>query len=431
MARKSVVILGAGLAGLSAAYHLQKKGIACRVFEKEKEVGGLCRSKRISGFIFDYDGHLLHFKHNATFHFVSDILGNNLVKHKRNAAIFSFNRYTRFPFQANLYGLPKSVVEDCLKGFIEVCLDGSKKNKGGSFRDWINQNLGRGIARHFMIPYNTKFWTLPSEQLTADWVDGFIPVPSLEDVIKGAVVECNKTLGYNAFFWYPRRGGINELPLALARPLKHVFTGCAVTEIDIKNRKIKLASGDKENFDILLSTLPLPELPCLVKDLPGEIISSFKKLRWNSILNLNLGVEGKIGSSRHWIYFPEKEFSFFRIGFPHNFSPHLAPRGKSSLYVEVSYSSTNPIEKKISVPGIVKELIKVGIIPSEKKICVQDINYIKYGYPIYDFNYQKARGKVLDYLCQNNIISFGRYGSWRYMSMEDTILDGANTKSIF
>jgi protoporphyrinogen oxidase len=81
MHKKKIIILGAGLSGLSAAWHLQKKGIDCKVFEKEKEVGGLCSSSKIKGFTFDRSGHLLHFKHSYTFNLVRHLLANNLFEH--------------------------------------------------------------------------------------------------------------------------------------------------------------------------------------------------------------------------------------------------------------------------------------------------------------------------------------------------------------
>jgi protoporphyrinogen oxidase len=437
MGPKRILILGGGIAGLSAAYHLQKSGIECLVFEKESAVGGLCRSKKISGFTFDYDGHLLHFRHKNTFYFVRNLLENNLVKHKRNAWIYSFSRFSRFPFQANLHGLPRPVVKECLREFIKASNSNkinifggltSDNNRGltsdNNFLDWIVRTFGKGIARHFMIPYNTKFWTIPPQELTCEWVDGFIPVPSLDEIIEGTLEESRRNLGYNAFFWYPKKGGINELSLALASKLKHIFTNCEATEIDIKNRKIKLANGSQERFNFLLSTLPLPELPRLIKDMPKEIVSSCRRLRWNSIFNLNLGLRRNPDSSRHWLYFPEKNFSFFRIGLPKNFSSSVTPKGKSSLYVEVSYSQYKPIDRENIVSKVIKDLIKAEIISSEEEICVQDINDIKYGYPIYDFNYRGAKEKILDYLRRNRIFSFGRYGSWRYMSMEDVMLDG-------
>ena len=435
MAKKRILILGAGLAGLSAAWHLQKKGIDCQIFEKEPEVGGLCRSKNINGFTpplragagftFDYSGHLLHFRHPYTFNFIKGLLGNNLAKHKRNTWIYSYGRYSRYPFQANLYGLPAKTIKECLLGFIQTFNNGQlKKKKNLNFRDWVNHTFGKGIARHFMIPYNTKFWTVSPQELTCEWLDGFIPVPSLSQIIEGTIEESQRQFGYNARFWYPKKGGISQVPLALASQIKNIFTNCQIVEINLDKKEIKMDSGDKERFDYLISTIPLPQMPFLVRGLSNEISLAFKKLRWNSIFNLNLGIDRKDSSGRHWVYFPQEEICFFRAGFPHNFSSSLVPLDKSSLYVEVSYSKDKPIDKSGIVLRIKKDLKKVGILTRDDRICSQDINDIKYGYPIYDINYSQARKDIINFLGQNDILTCGRYGNWRYMTMEDVILDG-------
>jgi len=425
MAKKRIIILGAGLAGLSAAWHLQRRNIDCRIFEKEPEVGGLCRSKNINGFTFDKSGHLLHFKHRYTFNLINNLLRDNLVKYQRSAWIYSHQRYIRYPFQANLYGLPSSVIKECLLGFIKVSSNGHlKEKKHLNFFNWINQTFGKGIARHFMIPYNTKFWTMSPKEMTCEWLDGFVPVPSLEQVIEGTIEESKRQFGYNSQLWYPKKGGINQLPLSIASQIKHIYTNCPVTEIDLAKKEIKIDSGNRERFDYLISTIPLPEMLRLIKGLPNDVISSFRRLRWNSIFNLNLGIEKEDNSGRHWVYFPEKNNCFFRIGFPHNFSTYVTPEGKNSLYIEVAYSKDKPIDKNKIVLRIKDDLVKVGLLKKGDRISCQDINDIKYGYPIYDLHYSAARKAILEYLIGNNIIPCGRYGSWRYMSMEDVLLYG-------
>ena len=428
MAKKRVVILGAGLAGLSTAWHLQRKGIDCLVLEKESEVGGLCRSKQLDGFTFDYDGHLLHFKQQYTFKLIESLLKDNLIEHRRNAWVYSYGRYIRYPFQANLYGLSSSIIKECLLEFVKASQDSHlKRKKNLTFLDWINCTFGKGIAKHFMVPYNSKFWTVPPQELTCEWLDGFIPVPSLSQIIEGTIEENKRQFGYNAQFWYPRRGGIASLSWALANQIKNIYTNCQIVEINLKRKEIKMASGNKERFDFLISTLPLPEIPYLIKGIPKQIYALFKKLRWNSIFNLNLGIGRKDFDGRHWVYFPQRETCFFRVGFFHNFSPSLTPRDKSSLYVEVAYSPNKSIDKNKVVLHIKKDLRKMDIISQSDRICVEDINDIKYGYPIYDNNYCLARENILKFLNQNYILSCGRYGSWRYMSMEDVILEGRYT----
>lgn len=424
MDRKRIIILGGGLAGLSAAWHLQRRGMGCLIFEKEPEVGGLCRSKKIKGFTFDYGGHLLHFKKQYAFNLVKSLLKDNLQKHEKNAWVYSHQRFIRYPFQANLCGLPPAVAKECLEGFIHASNKSHLKKKTNiNFLEWINNTFGQGIANHFMIPYNEKFWTVSPKELTCEWLDGRIPKPTLNQLLKGAKEKNQKQPGYNACFWYPKNGGINQLPISLANQIKNINTKTSITEISLAKKEIKLSSGGKEKFDYLISTIPLPEMRGIIKDVPAGQRSLFKKLKWNSIFNFNLGVDIKDYFKRHWIYFPEKQFSFFRVGFFHNFSSSITPPGKSSLYVEVSYSKNKPIDKRAIISRIKGGLNKAGIPVSDDKICVQGINDIQYGYPIYDKNYSQTRARILDFLSQNNIICCGRYGSWRYMSMEDVILD--------
>ena len=422
MAKKKVIILGAGLTGLSAAWHLQKKGIDCLIFEKENKAGGLCRSKSLSGFTFDYDGHVLHFKHRYSFDLVKSLLGNNLARHKRSAWIYYQDRFIPYPFQANLHGLPLPVLKECLLGFIAARNASCRENI--NFHDWIMQTFGKGIARHFMVPYNSKFWTFPLKDLTCEWLGGFVPVPSLKDLVGGTVADSQKAFGYNAIFWYPKKGGIEELPCALASQIKNIFTGCQVTGIDFKKKEVEIYNGNKEKYDYLIYTIPLPELSRINRLLPEDLHFAVSKLKWNSVFNINLGIEGQSRYDKHWIYFPQREIPFFRVGFFNNFSRGLSPAGKQSLYIEVSYSKARPIDKKNILKDVITCLNKVGVIYKSDKVCARDINDIKYGYPIYDKDYVSSRDAVRDYCLKNNVYLAGRYGSWRYMSMEDSLLNG-------
>lgn len=427
MTRRRILILGAGLAGLSAAWHLKKLNRNYQLFEKEPEAGGLCRSKKKDGFIFDYSGHLLHFKHRYTFNLLNNLLEDNLLRHQRNAWVYSWRRYSRYPFQANLYGLPSHIIKECLSDYIKAGKEKFSRNKPpATFSDWIVRTFGKGIARYFMVPYNKKFWTISPKKLTYDWVNSFIPIPSMEEIIDRAAHDNPRNIGYNAYFWYPKKGGINQLILAILEKVRNIHTNSPVTEIDISKKYIKINGGAKERFDLLISTIPLPELSSLIKNLPSQIKLLFDKLRWNSILNLNFGIDRYDYANRHWVYFPQKKICFFRVGFPHNFSSDLVPNNKSSLYAEVSYSQDKPLDKKRIISQVRSDLNKVGILNGTHCITYQDVNDIKYGYPIYDLNYAVAKKGIFRYLIQNNILPCGRYGAWSYMSMEDAILNAKN-----
>ena len=418
---KRIIILGAGLSGLSAAYHLQN---GCCVYEQEDEVGGLARSDKVDGFTFDHDGHLLHFKTDYVKKLVQRLLPGLFVPHNRNSWVFSHNVFTKYPFQANTYGLPSKVVKKCILGMFDVA---SKKKlaEGDNLAQWMLYNFGEGITRHFMYPYNHKFWTLPPEELIPDWTDNYVPHVNLKTVLDGAFSLKTKPLGYNSEFWYPKRGGIDQIAKALAVNVNNIKTGHKMNALDIKNKKIFFKNGGSAKFTDLVLTIPLKQLKNLIKDkLPKEVEQAFSGLKYVSIFNLNLGVQRENITDKHWIYFPEGKFCFFRVGFPTNFSRDVAPCGTSSLYAEVSYSEFRKLDKKKIVSLIEADLVKAGILKPDDNILTRHINDIKYGYVIYDQTYRHNIKIINDYLLKNNIYPAGRFGRWKYMSMEDVILDG-------
>ena len=421
MKQRKILILGAGLSGLSAAYFLRENKIRAEIFEKEANPGGLCRSVKKQGFVFDYSGHLLHFRNRNTLSLVKRVLGDNLTKHKRRAYVHTFNKFIPYPFQANFDYLPNAAARQCLLGFIES----RKKNSlnSANFLQWINNKFGKGIADYFMIPYNTKLWRIPLEELEYKWAQRFVVIPTIRQIKEKLTKKKSKSLGYNAFFWYPRKGGIEELIKGFSSGIDSICLKSQAVRVDLRNKAVTFKDGRKERFDTLISTIPLPELGKIITAIPKDIESSFKKLRWISIYNVNLGVKAKVCHTRHWIYFPRKNIPFFRVGFFHNFSSNLAPPERKSLYVDISYSKDSPICRKEIGAQIRKYLTTTGIIKDENKICCERINDIKYGYPLCDKNYTLARKKILSFLSGNSIIPCGRYGSWRYLSMEDVIME--------
>src|SRR3989442_15008441 len=239
-----VVVLGAGLTGLSAAYHL---GAPSVVIESEAEVGGLARTRVEDGFTFDCTGHLLHLKDPRVVALVDAILPDAFSRHERRALIFSKGVYTPYPFQANLHGLPPEVVQECVSGFVEALVrraaEGEPDLSRLTFGDWTARAFGAGIARHFLVPYNTKLWRTDLDEIECGWVSWSIPRPTLKEVLDGAFGATVRGLGYNPTFLYPRRGGISALPQALARRGAEVRLNETVTAVDSPARAVHPACG--------------------------------------------------------------------------------------------------------------------------------------------------------------------------------------------
>ena len=418
---KRIVIIGGGLAGLSAAYHLREHEPA--VFEKETAIGGLCRSFTQDGFTFDCTGHLVHLRNQYVKELVAGILPNAFNTYERLSAIYSKSTTTPYPFQANTYGLPPAVVKECVIGFVES-MQAERNGGPKNFQDWVLKTFGAGIAKHFMLPYNEKFWKQDLRTITSDWVSWSIPKPSLEEVINGALGLTNKGMGYNPKFIYPKYGGIQCLPDALRKTVKAVHTGETVEHIDLRKKYVRMVGGREHSFDVLVSTLPIPVLYRMLNDTPDDLKHAASKLSAVSVLNINLGIDRPRISDQHWIYFPEHEYVFSRVGFPMNFSDTLTPKDTSSLYIEITHRRGDKPNTEALFERSIVDLRKCGILRKEDRILTRHVIDIDFGYVVFDEHRQTYLQRLIDYLASRNIYTAGRYGRWDYFSMEDSILSG-------
>ncbi len=428
MIKTDVLIVGGGLAGLSAAGALQGKADYL-LAEKKAGLGGLAASIQKNGFIFDHSGHLLHLRWPKTTNLILRLLKGNYLKIKRDARIHLAGTETPYPFQANLYGLPDRVRSECVRGFLEACL----KARGGRerapedmpFKDWSLKTFGAGIARHFMLPYNRKLWQYPLTRLTADWCAPFVPMPTPAEVIKGAYLRTRTGMGYNPVFYYPERGGIQALTDAMSKGLSGAHTGCPLEALDIKAKTAYIGGLGEVRYKHLINTSPLKSLTELIPPRQAGLRALGAKLRHNCVHVLNLGVKGA-ASSAHWTYFPEKKFLFYRAGVATNFSGRLAPPGCASLYIEISAAGAS-LDHAEAEKAILRDLVKGRIIKSGADVLEKLWLTIPCAYVIYDATRRKALPAILSALEAHGIHSIGRYGAWKYSFMEESVKEGMET----
>jgi protoporphyrinogen oxidase len=427
MAHVRTLILGGGMSGLSCAYHLKDDYL---LVEKSDEPGGLSRSIKQDGFVFDHTGHLLHLRNPYTLKLIPELLGDNLVLNQRRAWIYSHGAYTRYPYQANLYGLPKKVIEDCLKGLIEAQLQARQapsSSEPESLQSWVLRTFGKGFAKHFFFPYNEKLWTVPPDVLTAEWVAPFVPKPSVQEAVNGAFSDQTKKYGYNASFYYPKEGGIQALAFAFAKGLKDIRLNTSVNSIDLARKEAFLSTRETVSYDFLVNTTPLVHFLGMAAALPPQIEASVRTLRWSSVYDINLGVKRPRISDKHWIYFPERKYRFYRVGFPMNFTAHMTPPGCSSMYVEIAYVPGQPFNEAGAMKEAIRGLLDCGLLRSEEEIVTRSLIHIPVAYVTYDRNRTRSTEALLKFLASNRVYSIGRFGGWKYSYMEEAILEGKGT----
>lgn len=426
-----VIIIGAGLTGLSCAYHL---GGEYLLLEREFEPGGIVRTRiRLNSFHCDGTGHWLHLRNAGMKELVGKLLPGQLVEHERKAVIFSHGVFTAYPFQANTFGLPREVIMECLLGLLKAKHPEDFGQKPvieppQNFCEWILRAFGEGIAKHFMVPYNQKLLGVNLTELMPAFAERFIPRPSTEDVIKGALGFSRESLGYNAKFVYPRQGGIGALSRAFANALEEPpLYGMDVTEIDLKQKTVTLANGKTARFERLVNTMPLVRLISLLKETPEEVRVAAKNLRATTVHYFDIGVRGTgdIASDYHWVYFPEPEYIFYRAGSYSAVHKEAAPPGCRSYYVEMSGGASELLLQPEKLKQrVIADLKRARILSDQDEILFMELCEIPHAYVIFDQHYESSRGLILDYLNQKGVITGGRWGGWGYGGMEDAMLDG-------
>lgn len=422
-----ILILGGGLAGLSTAYHLGSTEHL--VLEAESTPGGLCRSREVGGFVFDYTGHLLHLRDERITRLVDALLPDAFAVVERRASIRTCGVTLPFPFQAHLHGLAPEVVADCVVDFARSLATPVPDDPEIDFESWSNAVFGRGIGSAFMLPYNRKLFRREPAEMTADWVSWAVPKPTLEQVVRGALGIPNLGMGYNATFRYPKHGGIGILADTLARRVERARLGVRVERIDLDRREVVLGTGERLHYDQVVSTLPLPDLlGRLVGRGTEDLRADAARLDWSVVACLNLGVDDPdLAAGVHWLYFPDADTPFYRVGFPTNFSRAVAPPGTGSMYVEFGLRRGEPLDRHGLEREALAALRREGILRADARVLVRDWVRIDPGYVIFDRARREIVPRVVPRLADLGVHAIGRYGAWTYSYMERALLDGLET----
>ncbi len=396
---KKVIILGGGLAGLSAVAHLRKR-YDVLLLEKEAIPGGILKTTNINGYIFDHTGHLIHSLNNEMKSFIK-AMKLSLIEVKRSSAVYIENKYIPYPIQLNFKYLneKQKIINDILKSQQEIVI-----STDTNFYKWVENYFGKTLSDLFFIPYNEKLLRIDLSNVSSDWFSRYLPIPDKIEMIRSLKNGINDA-GYNATFCYPQSGGIQVITDKMSELFKkNIKTNINIEGIDIENRIIK-TRAEKYNYDILISTIPYPEFLKLSK------IEANYKIDYVNVYDLNVGVK-KANFPYHWAYFSGKDLPFYRIGSYSNISNALVPKERESFYIEVSFTDKRPNKEEI-----LKMVEQVGIFKIED-IEVAEEKIINYAYPIYNLDIKRLRNHQRRFQ-ENGVFFFGRSGSWKYLSMAD------------
>lgn len=435
-----VTILGAGLCGLYAAWRLiQRRDLDLKItiLERDREVGGLCRSFAYKDIHFDLGSHRLHPScRPEILDDLKQLLGNDLLQRPRKGRIHMLGRFLDFPLNfTNLsMNCPPSftmgVARDTLSRILKP-----RKVISDSFKGTMLALMGKTISEHFYFPIARKMWDLEPEQISGNQALVRTKSSGLNELLFRIIADFFSQSRKRRGFYYPKKG-VGQIASVIVRELERcgvtIYRGIDITGIHYGERGVQeiraIRDGDESlslSTDLVFSTIPISRMIDLLSPAPGCVRGAdVKPLTFRSILFLFMVFPISQFTPFDAHYFPEKQYCFTRISEPKNYSGSSLPEETTGLCVEIPcgpdhevvHMSTEDLETKIR-----QELLAAGLpLPTETKAVFR--RFVPDTYPIYHMGYEQTKRKYLKMVSDiKGLISLGRCGLFVHDNMHHTM----------
>lgn len=410
MTQVKYLIIGAGISGLTAANYLKKDYL---LIEKENEPGGYCRTIHRGDYVWDYAGHFFHFKTDEfrrLFH--ENIPEQDIISQTKRTKILYKGQLVDYPFQTNIHQLEKQEFVDCLYDLFQR----KEKTEYSDFLDMLYGKFGKSIVEKFLKPYNEKLYACDLHQLDKDAMGRFFPYADIPQII--ANMKREQDSSYNSTFLYPRNGAGSFLDVLYRRlDATKVRLGCTLTRVDAERKLAYTDGGEEISFEYLINTAPLNHfLAMLGTDAALELNG---RLSYNKVLVFNLGFSKKSAFKEHWIYVPDKDVNYYRIGFYDN----ILSTDKLSMYVEIGYPKDAAVDTEQQLALTLENLKRCGIVTEDNSLIASSTILMDPAYVHIRRDTEAAIAEMKRSLAVSGIHTIGRYGGWTYCSMEDCMLE--------
>jgi protoporphyrinogen oxidase len=368
-----------------------------------------------AGFTWDLGGHVV-FSHFGEFDLLlEEVMGEDVCEHERASYIRFGDRWVPYPFQNNLRHLNSELVVECLLGLIGA--------RGGSldldFASWMEATFGPAITRVFMRPYNAKVWATPAEEMASAWIGERVSIVDYRRALENVVLGRDDVgWGPNNTFLFPSLGGTGEIYRRVASRLgPRVQFGREVTQIDPDARSVRFADGGIDEYDTLVTTMPLDRLVGAIADAPTELVDAAGALRHTSVSVVGVGYEHPLADEKCWMYFPDPAVPFYRAT---NFAKYAAANvpnadtGRFSSYLtETAFAPSGgrpaDLEQRVTAG-----LVSGGVVEDDLRIASLHPIDVEYAYPVPTIGRDRALATIQPWLMEREIYARGRFGAWRY-----------------
>ena len=442
-----ILILGAGLAGLSASYHLGHE--RCVILEKNTHPFGHIHSREWDGFTWDEGPHVSFTGNPYVRELFSRSVRGEYDEYPVRTACYFHGHWIDHPAQSNLYQVPEPLRSECLKDFLATRGNITGKENPANYAEWLSLAFGATFARTFPEAYTAKYWTVPAKELTTDWIGSRVFYPQVTDVLAGAKGPLPEQTHYIKKVRYPRRGGYQSFARLLAEGANIQYAS-SCEEIDLVRKSVRTSEGHTWSYTRLINTIPLPEFVKRCRQATPKVIEATAALHCSSLLLVNVTAEHPSGIDGNWFYVYDDALLSTRIHLVERLAPSAAPTGRTGVQVEVYAGPERPFPAAAEAVSqqVLSELETMGFIESSKDTHVVAWP-VPWANPIFDTDRRSALNEILQWLESYGlrreeddlspitnwdinspamgdaaVILAGRFAQWKYFWTDDCVLRG-------
>lgn len=398
-------IIGAGISGLASARILREKGYDVTIFEKEQTPGGLIRCDVVQGVLYHkVGGHVFNSKDKNVLDWFWHQMPDQQAFHKatRHAVVaLTDGVLPSYPIENHLYQLPEPMCRQILHELLHISANGYGTPK--NFDEFLRARFGQTLYDVYFSPYNAKIWQSSLTDIPLDWLEGKLPMPTVEQILQANICRKPEQDMVHNTFNYPNQGGSQYIADTLAQGLDIRYSTPA-TQLALREGRW---SVNGENFDDVVYCANIKHLPALLSgDASIDAWSTqVQSLRAHGTTSVLCQVDTNPFS---WIYLPSRAYDAHRIICTGNFSPTNAPAGFSTATIEFS--------GKKDKSEILEQLELIPFLPRYLAH-----HYEPYTYPIQSGQTRQTVRAIKDYLQPKRMHLIGRFAEWEYYNMDAAI----------
>lgn len=399
-----IAVIGGGVSGLASA-QLLKKDNQVTVFEKESTPGGLIRCKRVNGSLFHIcGGHVFNSKRQDVLNWFWTFFDRDkeFVKTDRNSVVFMDDGLkVPYPIENHAYLFDEVTQKAFIADLVNITLSRTTQNPS-NFEEFLCGRFGNTLYNLYFKPYNEKVWRRDLSHVPLTWLEGKLPMPTVEEMIFNNMNHVEEKAFVHSTFYYEKNGGSQLIADRLAEGLD-IRYNCTIDTIR-HDREKWIVCG--EEFDEIVFCGNIKQLPSMLSgvDISG-FTSSIEALESHGTTAVFCEIEKNPYS---WIYMPSPKHQSHRIICTGNFSPTNNAEGKMTASIEFT--------DEVAKDDILENLRK---IPLEPKYITH--HYNQYTYPIQDADTRQMIASLKKLLSFHGFLMTGRFADWEYYNMDVAI----------